>query len=82
MLPNAIHEYAKQYHEQQRIMHPAHYTKRLMSIDLPGNRAVGFLFNLTSVWIGVHYSKREKRFCMNLIPCCTIWWTRTDGEWP
>jgi len=43
---------------------------------------ISFLFRLTSAWIGVHYSKRDRRFCINLIPCCTIWITKKGGQRP
>ena len=42
----------------------------------------GFKFNLTSLWVGVHYSKRERRTCVNLIPCFTFWITRRGGTAP
>jgi hypothetical protein len=42
----------------------------------------GFLFNLTSWWIGVHYSRRERRVCINLVPMLTIWFTLRGGQAP
>lgn len=39
----------------------------------------GFLFRIQSFWIGLHYSKHCKRYCLNIIPCCTLWWTKRDG---
>lgn len=35
----------------------------------------GILFRPESFWMGLHYSKACKRYCLNIIPCFTIWWT-------
>lgn len=43
---------------------------------------VGFLFRLGSWWLGCHYSYKERRFCINLIPCFTIWICMPGGEIP
>lgn len=43
---------------------------------------VGILFKPTSLWVGVHYSKYCRRFCINLIPCVTIWITLKGGVEP
>lgn len=43
---------------------------------------VGFLFNLGSFWIGVHYSAYNKRYCINIIPCVTLWITKKGGKCP
>ena len=40
---------------------------------LTTNCKIGMLFNLSSFWIGVHYSCFFKKYCINLIPCVTIW---------
>jgi len=42
----------------------------------------GVLFRWRSFWVGLHYSTSHKRFCLNLIPCVTIWWTRKGGDVP
>ena len=42
----------------------------------------GWLFNKHSTWIGVHYSPHNKRWCINLIPCCTFWITKPGGNTP
>lgn len=44
--------------------------------------SIGVLFRLKSFWIGVHYSDHTKRFCINLIPCITIWVILKDGVVP
>ncbi len=42
----------------------------------------GVLFNWKACWIGAHYSKRDKRLCVNLVPCLTIWWAQPGGNTP
>ena len=43
---------------------------------------VGYKIQKGGVWIGVHYSEWNKRFCINLIPCITIWVVRPNGDIP
>ena len=43
---------------------------------------VSVRFSLTSAWIGVHYSKRERRVCINLVPFVTIWVALKGGRRP
>ena len=43
---------------------------------------VGVLFRLGSFWVGAHYSKEKHRLCVNLLPCCTIWFAFKDGYKP
>lgn len=43
------------------------------------NIPFGVLGRIESFWIGLHYSKHCKRYCLNIIPCITIWWTKKDG---
>ncbi len=47
-----------------------------------GAKAVGLLFNKHAWWIGVHYSKHNKRVCINLLPCLTLWATQRGGTEP
>ena len=35
-----------------------------------------------SAWIGVHWSKHNRRFCINLVPFLTIWITLKGGKTP
>lgn len=42
----------------------------------------GMLFRWGSLWIGVHYSPANKRFCINLLPCVTVWVTLAGGITP
>lgn len=44
--------------------------------------AWGLLFNKNAWWIGMHYSPRYKRYCINLIPCVTIWYVKKGGVVP
>lgn len=42
----------------------------------------GWLFRWGSCWIGFHWSKNNKRLCINLIPFFTIWVTGPGGVVP
>jgi hypothetical protein len=42
----------------------------------------GFLFQLGGVWIGAPYSRRNRRWCINLLPCLTLWVTLPGGNTP
>jgi hypothetical protein len=42
----------------------------------------GVLFRLGSVWIGAHWSRANRRLCINLIPFVTIWVTAPGGVMP
>lgn len=42
----------------------------------------GILFRWTSCWIGVHWSRHNRRLCINLVPCVTIWIVATGGVTP
>lgn len=55
-----------------------------MSLDnTAGNRwRWGILLKLESVWIGLYYSKKNRRLCVNLVPCVTLWITKPGGEIP
>lgn len=43
---------------------------------------MGTFFRLKSFWIGFHYSDFNKRLCINLLPCWTIWITFKGGKEP
>lgn len=43
---------------------------------------IGLLFNHRALWVGVHHSARDKRTCINLLPCLTLWYTRPGGVLP
>lgn len=42
----------------------------------------GMLFNPQAWWVGVHYSPHNQRYCINLIPCLTVWIAKPDGIAP
>lgn len=42
----------------------------------------GVLLNPGSFWVGVHFSKFNRRFCINLVPCVTIWIVLQGGNCP
>jgi len=42
----------------------------------------GWLFRLGSLWIGAHWSPANKRLCINLIPCVTLWIVWPGGVVP
>lgn len=42
----------------------------------------GLLIRAGSAWIGVHWSSFNRRACINLIPCVTVWITLPGGTPP
>ena len=42
----------------------------------------GMLFRWASLWVGVHYSSYNRRFCINPIPCVTVWVVLKGGVTP
>ena len=42
----------------------------------------GILVRLGSLWIGAHYSPYNRRWCINLVPCFTVWITLKGGTPP
>jgi hypothetical protein len=42
----------------------------------------GLKFQLGGVWIGAHYSPYNRRWCINLIPCVTVWVALRGGKVP
>lgn len=43
---------------------------------------IGILFRWGSLWVGAHYSPQNRRWCINLIPCVTVWVTLRGGVTP
>lgn len=43
---------------------------------------IGYLVRLESFWMGVHYSSHNRRFCINIIPCVTLWVCLKGGITP
>lgn len=52
-----------------------------MMVSTSGYR-VGILWQPGGLWVGVHYSPFCKRYCINLIPCVTLWIAKPDGKIP
>lgn len=42
----------------------------------------GILAKWQSLWVGVYYSDKNQRWCINLVPCVTFWVTRPGGRTP
>ena len=42
----------------------------------------GLILNWRSLWVGAHYSSFNKRLCVNLLPCVTLWVCGKDGNVP
>jgi hypothetical protein len=43
---------------------------------------VGFKFQPGGLWIGAHWSKPNRRWCINLLPCLTVWVALKGGRCP
>lgn len=43
---------------------------------------IGFLFNVGAFWIGAHWSKYNRRLCVNLLPFFTVWFVFEGGKTP
>lgn len=44
--------------------------------------SAGLLVNWRAFWVGAHYSAKDRRLCVNLLPCITLWWARPGGYRP
>jgi hypothetical protein len=42
----------------------------------------GWLFNCGALWVGAHYSPANRRWCVNLVPCVTVWIALSGGKEP
>lgn len=42
----------------------------------------GVLINWRALWIGAHWSAANRRLCVNLVPCVTIWVALPGGKVP
>lgn len=56
-------------------------SKRLFT-RRPARGAWGLLYNPGAWWLGVHYSPHNRRYCINLIPCLTLWVMQPGGNEP
>lgn len=48
----------------------------------PKPRRWGVLFRWGSCWVGAHWSPHNRRWCINLLPCVTLWITLEGGKAP
>ena len=42
----------------------------------------GVLLQPGALWIGAHWSRRNRRWCINVLPCITVWITLRGGTAP
>lgn len=42
----------------------------------------GVLVRLGSCWVGLHWSPYNRRLCVNLVPCVTLWIILPGGQAP
>lgn len=42
----------------------------------------GILFRWGSIWIGAHWSAKNKRLCVNVVPFVTVWVIGKGGTAP
>lgn len=42
----------------------------------------GALLNKGSLWVGAHYSAYNRRWCINVLPCLTVWIALPGGKVP
>lgn len=47
-----------------------------------GKHKVGLLWNSGSLWVGAHWSSYTRRWCINIVPCLTVWVTLPGGKLP
>lgn len=52
-------------------------------LDYPAERVeFGWLFRPSSLWIGAHYSRQSRRWCINFVPMVTLWICLKGGRRP
>lgn len=42
----------------------------------------GVLVRSGSIWIGAHYAPYNRRWCVNIVPCVTVWVALKGGRKP
>jgi len=56
------------------------------AMDLRASRVTtwrcGVLVHAGSLWVGAHYSTFDRRWCINVLPCVTLWVTLPGGLVP
>lgn len=43
---------------------------------------IGLQLNPGALWLGAHYSPFNRRWCINLLPCVTVWIALPGGNRP
>lgn len=43
---------------------------------------IGLKLQLGGLWVGAHYSKHNRRWCINVLPCVTVWVALKGGKRP
>lgn len=56
--------------------------KRLIRIRTAGGRAGGVLLNRRALWVGLHYSPYNRRYCLQVLPGITFWYIKKGGNLP
>lgn len=46
------------------------------------NMQSGLLFRPTRWWVGIHWNTYNRRLCINLLPCVTVWLVLPGGKVP
>lgn len=54
----------------------------LVRVERVTKPTIKLLFQPGALWIGAHYSKDNRRWCINLLPCVTICYTKVGGISP
>lgn len=52
------------------------------TVDFTDDHVFGILFNPRAWWIGVHHSPANRRVCINLLPCITVYFVKPGGTLP
>jgi hypothetical protein len=70
---------------QEALVHgaqKAHGISPMISSLKVDRLTIGTLFQAGGIWIGAHYSKDERRWCINFLPCLTIYVVLKGGNLP
>lgn len=55
---------------------------RSASDAAPSRFRMGIIFRWGSLWVGAHWSPANRRLCINLVPCVTVWVIGAGGVAP
>lgn len=65
-----------------RIIHECPHTSAKMLWPEKVVGSFGLCIQPGGVWVGAHWSKHNRRLCVNLLPCVTLWFTAVGGKQP